>query len=111
MVPFNPATVQLDSLAWQQLVVATQGHSRFNANYTFQEEDSTWVKAKPFGSWCAQSNLPRVLSMDCEMCETTDPVTGVKVDNALVRFSVVDCTDNGNVRKFPYRYYYLTFRF
>jgi RNA exonuclease 1 len=35
--------------------------------------------------------------MDCEMCETTDPVTGIKVDNALVRFSVVDCTDNGNV--------------
>jgi hypothetical protein len=36
--------------------------------------------------------------MDCEMCECTDPVTGEKVDNALVRFSVVDCTDNGRVR-------------
>jgi hypothetical protein len=36
--------------------------------------------------------------MDCEMCETTDPVTGEKCENALVRFSVVDCTDNGRVR-------------
>lgn len=46
---------------------------------------------------CAQSNLPTVLSMDCEMCECTDPVTGEKCDNALIRFSVVDCTNNGQV--------------
>lgn len=31
------------------------------------------------------------------MCETTDPVTGEKCENALVRFSVVDCTNNGEV--------------
>ena len=35
--------------------------------------------------------------MDCEMCETTDPVTGEKCENALVRFSVIDCTNNGQV--------------
>ena len=46
---------------------------------------------------CANSNLPSVLSMDCEMCETTDPVTGEKCENALVRFSVIDCTNNGQV--------------
>jgi len=48
-------------------------------------------------SRCANSNHARVLSMDCEMCETTDPVTGEKCENALVRFSVVDCTNNGEV--------------
>ena len=111
VVPFDPSAVNLDSLAWQQLVVATQGHQRFAVNYGYPENDPAWVQAKPYGAWCAQKNLPRVLSMDCEMCETTDPVTGIKCENALVRFSVVDCTDNGNVRKFAYRYYYLTFRF
>lgn len=100
VVPFDPSAVQLDSLAWQQLVVATQGHPRFAVNYGYPENDATWVQAKPYGAWCAQKNLPRVLSMDCEMCETTDPVTGIKCENALVRFSVVDCTDNGNVRLF-----------
>jgi RNA exonuclease 1 len=31
-----------------------------------------------------------VLSIDCEMCETTDPVTGEKVGDTLIRFSVTD---------------------
>jgi hypothetical protein len=47
---------------------------------------------------CASTGVPSVLSMDCEMCETTDPVTGEKCDNALIRFSVVDCLDGGKVR-------------
>jgi hypothetical protein len=49
---------------------------------------------------CASTGVPSVLSMDCEMCETTDPVTGEKCDNALIRFSVVDCLDGGKVRTF-----------
>lgn len=36
--------------------------------------------------------MPAVIAIDCEMCETTDPVTGVKCDNALIRFSAVDAT-------------------
>jgi hypothetical protein len=51
---------------------------------------------------CASTGVPSVLSMDCEMCETTDPVTGEKCDNALIRFSVVDCLDGGKVRTFTY---------
>lgn len=47
---------------------------------------------------CATSALSPVLAMDCEMCETTDPVTGEKCDNALVRLSVVDCSEGGKVR-------------
>lgn len=33
---------------------------------------------------------PRVIAIDCEMCETADPVTGEKDKNSLIRFSVVN---------------------
>lgn len=49
--PFNPASVQLASLPWEQLVAATRANTRFNNHYTFAEFDSTWVKAKPYGAW------------------------------------------------------------
>lgn len=50
-VPFNPASLQLSALPWDQLVVATQAHPRFANHYTFVEFDSTWVQAKPYGTW------------------------------------------------------------
>lgn len=31
-----------------------------------------------------------MIALDCEMCETSDPVTGVKNTSALVRVSIVD---------------------
>ena len=34
--------------------------------------------------------LPSVLAMDCEMCETTDPVTGSVDGNTLVRISIIN---------------------
>ena len=50
VVPFDPMAVDMNMLPWQQLVSATRANPRFGANYAFAE-DSTWVKAKPFGPW------------------------------------------------------------
>lgn len=36
------------------------------------------------------ANLPTVLAIDCEMCETKDPVTGGRNGQTLIRMSVVN---------------------
>lgn len=44
-------------------------------------------------SCCPRSKsvaVPAVIAIDCEMCETADPVTGAKDTNSLVRFSVIN---------------------
>jgi RNA exonuclease 1 len=47
-----------------------------------------WVSTKPYGPWC--QDLPQVIALDCEMCETQDPVSGCKDPRALCRISIVD---------------------
>ncbi len=82
---------------WQKSVIETRKHERFATSYDFKrykENDaannipSTWVKTKPFGSWC-ESN-PQAIAIDCEMCETQDPLSGAKNAKALCRLSVVN---------------------
>jgi RNA exonuclease 1 len=34
--------------------------------------------------------LLAVIAIDCEMCETVDPITGMKDTNALVRFTAIN---------------------
>jgi DNA polymerase III epsilon subunit-like protein len=74
-------------LNWRPFVKATVACPRFAKDYNF-DIDHTWVKAKPYGDWC--KNLPPIVALDCEMCETTDPVTGVKDGSTLIRFSMVN---------------------
>mmetsp|Transcript_11497 Transcript_11497/g.29094 ORF Transcript_11497/g.29094 Transcript_11497/m.29094 type:complete len:547 (+) Transcript_11497:136-1776(+) len=82
---------------WQKSVVETRKHERFATSYDFKrykENDasngipSTWVKAKPYGSWCASN--PQAIAIDCEMCETQDPVSGSRNAKALCRLSIVN---------------------
>lgn len=82
---------------WQKSVVDTRKHERYTTSYDFKrykENDSnnsiqsTWVKAKPYGSWC-ESN-PQAIAIDCEMCESQDPLSGAKNPKALCRLSVVN---------------------
>jgi RNA exonuclease 1 len=47
-----------------------------------------WITARKFGPWCASN--PQAIAIDCEMCETMDPVTGSVDSKALCRVSVVD---------------------
>mmetsp|Transcript_17176 Transcript_17176/g.39673 ORF Transcript_17176/g.39673 Transcript_17176/m.39673 type:complete len:553 (+) Transcript_17176:154-1812(+) len=82
---------------WQKSVVETRKHERYATSYDFKKWkentinngiQTTWVKAKPYGSWC-ESN-PQAIAIDCEMCETQDPLSGSKNPKALCRLSVVN---------------------
>lgn len=87
---------------WLSAIKQTTQHTRFEGAYDFekyQQQDesngmsaSSWIKAKPYGDWCAKN--PQVIAMDCEMCETADPVSGLKDSRALCRISVVDVKTN-----------------
>mmetsp|Transcript_20719 Transcript_20719/g.43629 ORF Transcript_20719/g.43629 Transcript_20719/m.43629 type:complete len:609 (+) Transcript_20719:31-1857(+) len=84
---------------WKAAVIATREHANyanaFNFERTQQAESSAgisspsdWITCRPYGKWCASN--PAAIAIDCEMCETKDPVSG-KVDNkALCRISVVN---------------------
>ena len=91
---------------WQKAVLSTQANSRFASCFDFEkykaldQEKGTghpndWVKARPFGDWC-KSN-PHAIAIDCEMCETCDPVTGAKDHKALCRLSVVNASNPSEV--------------
>lgn len=84
---------------WLKVVKATQSARRFAFDYDFDRyrvaDDASgicterdWVKAKPYGKWCADA--PQSVAIDCEMCETQDPVSGKKNHKALCRISIVD---------------------
>jgi RNA exonuclease 1 len=84
---------------WEKAVVETQTHARFHEEYNFQkyqptqlesesENSSPWIKAKPFGDWCRGN--PQCIAIDCEMCETQDPVTKKKNHKALCRISIIN---------------------
>ena len=85
---------------WLDTVKATRAHLHYANNYNFDKykqideeagicSPAAWVKAKPFGSQTDDS-LPPVIAIDCEMCETQDPVSGNKNHKALCRISIVD---------------------
>jgi RNA exonuclease 1 len=82
---------------WQKVIAKTRQHERFDVAYDFaryKESDAQngvkgdWVKAKPFGQWC--KSYPQAIAIDCEMCETQDPLSGAKNPKALCRLSVVN---------------------
>ena len=82
---------------WLQAVEMTRAHPKYRSEFNYeryiasdeaQGGKNIWIKARPFGDWCLAN--PQAIAMDCEMCETTDPVTGEKDYKALCRISIVD---------------------
>lgn len=84
---------------WLDLVQKTRVSPKFASAYDlsrFKAMDeeigysakNLWVSTKPYGAWCR--DLPQVVAVDCEMCETQDPVSGCKDPRALCRISIVD---------------------
>jgi hypothetical protein len=84
---------------WLKVVQKTREHPRYKNNYDmtrYKELDeqagyasNTWVKTVAFNLSKHKDN-PQAIALDCEMCETQDPVSGNKDPRALCRFSVVD---------------------
>ncbi|CAB9520969.1 Small RNA degrading nuclease [Seminavis robusta] len=86
---------------WKDIVEETQANPSFDEIFSMTKykenplPGDVWIKAKPFGKWCA--NNPQAIAIDCEMCETKDPVSGRKNFNALCRISVVNADDPDDV--------------
>jgi len=87
---------------WKDAVIKTRAHDRYEASFDFErykenEPDGveSWIKAKPYGQWCV--NNPPAIAIDCEMCETRDPVTGANDAKALCRISVVNAVNPDEV--------------
>ena len=88
---------------WVTMLQKTREHSRYNNLYDltkYMEQDkiagysidSLWVKTAQFDK--SKENNPQVIAIDCEMCETMDPVTQQKDHRALCRVSIVDVEKN-----------------
>ena len=84
---------------WLDLVQKTRTHPRYKSLYDlskYMEQDknagysvdSLWVETLPFDP--LKEKHPQIIAVDCEMCETTDPVTQQKDHRALCRVSIVD---------------------
>ncbi|KAL7581115.1 hypothetical protein ACA910_005916 [Epithemia clementina (nom. ined.)] len=82
---------------WRSLVEQCYQDPRFARDFDFEKcirEDepiggkTVWIKSKPFGDWC--KDHPQVIAIDCEMCETEDPVSKFRNSSALCRVSIVD---------------------
>mmetsp|Transcript_17162 Transcript_17162/g.24147 ORF Transcript_17162/g.24147 Transcript_17162/m.24147 type:complete len:589 (+) Transcript_17162:101-1867(+) len=102
-VPPGPAIPLPNSTAtgrkWQKAIIQSREHNNYEGCFDFKKyieadeecgraKASDWFKAKPFGPWCASN--PQAIAIDCEMCETRDPVTGVSDHKALCRVSIVN---------------------
>lgn len=85
---------------WLALVQKTREHPRYLGSYNMEKykamdeeagySSNTWIKIeKPFDA-SLHTELPHAIAIDCEMCETKDPVSGNIDARALCRISVVD---------------------
>lgn len=93
-------------LKWQNAVLKTREHVRYAGSFDFEkmkEADeeagrgyaTDWITARKFGPWCKEN--PQAIALDCEMCETRDPVTGTVDSKALCRISIVNADNPDEV--------------
>jgi len=102
-MPHSPRSTE--GSKWSQLVAETRTHPRFNGclNLLPKEKDvgherAMWITT-PLYDDLAKSDarleggaLPMIIGIDCEMCETKDPLSGATDSKALCRLSVIDGT-------------------
>ena len=84
---------------WLKLVQKTREHPRYKESYDLSKykamdekagyANNAWVETKPFDA-AVHTHCPQAIAIDCEMCETKDPVSGQTDPRALCRISVVD---------------------
>ena len=86
-------------LKWHSAVLATRSHPNYSSAFSFEKTQQNefsegissphqWIATRPHGAWC--TNNPASIAIDCEMCETRDPLTGKSDTKALCRLSVVN---------------------
>jgi RNA exonuclease 1 len=93
-------------LKWKDSVISTRKHDNYQSAFDFEKKQQDefsqgissphhWFKPRPYGDWC-KSN-PAAIAIDCEMCETKDPVTGAADTKALCRISIVNADEPSEV--------------
>jgi len=86
-------------LKWHSAVLATRSNPSYASAFAFERTQQyeysegissphQWIQSRPYGSWCI--NNPASIAIDCEMCETKDPVTNKSDTKALCRLSIVN---------------------
>jgi hypothetical protein len=75
-------------LSWPDLVKLTKASARYASDFVFQT-DASWVSTRSLAEF--KGKAPKdIIAIDCEMCQSEDPLTGTKDHAALVRVSVVN---------------------
>eukprot|EP00585_Thalassiosira_rotula_P012849 CAMPEP_0196130672 /NCGR_PEP_ID=MMETSP0910-20130528/964_1 /TAXON_ID=49265 /ORGANISM="Thalassiosira rotula, Strain GSO102" /LENGTH=589 /DNA_ID=CAMNT_0041390025 /DNA_START=69 /DNA_END=1838 /DNA_ORIENTATION=+ len=93
-------------LKWKDAVNATRKHAGYDSAFSYDRYQkmefangisgpSDWITSRPYGNWC-RSN-PASIAIDCEMCETKDPISGKSDNKALCRISVVNADNPDEV--------------
>lgn len=96
-----PVPTSEEGQKWNDCIRTVRSDHRYAKKFdfsSFRKRDAeagygskTWVKT-PSENTASKASHAKVIAIDCEMCETTDPVSGEKDMNALCRVSVVDGT-------------------
>ncbi|KAL3906821.1 MAG: hypothetical protein SGILL_009121 [Bacillariaceae sp.] len=93
VVPTTPVVTR----KWGKAINRSRQHERYDGDHNYPKYremnlsngiKDDWIQAKPHGPWC--QNNPQAIAIDCEMCETQDPLSGAKNHKALCRISVVN---------------------
>lgn len=97
--PLPLPVASANHLKWKNAVIATRDHANYDNAFNFERTKQLefeqgistphhWITTRPYGDWC--KNNPASIAIDCEMCETQDPVTGKTDTKALCRLSVIN---------------------
>lgn len=102
----QPSTLPLPTatpshLKWKNAVIATRQHYNYTNAFNYQRiqqlelsnglsTPQDWITCRTYDgkSWC--NNIPSSIAIDCEMCETKDPISGKTDTKALCRISIVN---------------------
>ena len=88
-----------EGLKWKEACIPTRSNERYKHLYNFkryQQKDNEngqnmdWIQDRPYGNWC--KDYPQSIAIDCEMCETKDPITGATDGKALCRVSIINAS-------------------
>ncbi len=80
----------LSDLKWMNGVELSHKHPKYEKDYKF-DIDKSWISTdSASASKVPKKQCYKVLAVDCEMCQTTDPLTNEHESNALLRFSIVN---------------------
>lgn len=104
--PLPLPTATPSHLKWKLAVLATRGHSNYANAFNFERAQQAewttgissptdWITSQPYGPIFASN--PAAIAIDCEMCETTDPVSGKMNPKALCRISIVNAENPNDV--------------